>query len=142
VTVTREDAGGLGASVLANVGAFYGNGDCNASSTGTGFGVSWKASTPAQEKYPFEVGLYFAPQISGTGARTSGSVSVINHWTFFKSLGVGVGTQFWEKGDGFRSAEQGPDVYDAGLQHHEQEVSGRNELFAVYSECRFSVYTV
>ena len=106
VTVNSQDAGGLGASVLANVGAFYGNGDYNAFSAGTGFGVSWKAPSATVDKYPFEAGIYVAPQVSGTGTETSGSISLINHYTLWNAVGIGAGLRFWEKGTGFVGANK------------------------------------
>jgi hypothetical protein len=98
---------GWGAAALANVGAFRANGAYQLFSAGIGVGVSYKHNT-ARRRYPFELGLYAAPQLTGGKGSSAASAAAILHATLFKSFGIGVG---WETGratvDGEGGAEGG-----------------------------------
>lgn len=97
--LTSGTDGGLGLSVLTNVTRLFFNGNYDILSAGIGLGLSWKS--PSASRFPFELGLYVAPQFSGESSSSTGSVALILHAVAFKGFGLGVGGAAWQKGTGF-----------------------------------------
>jgi len=98
-TLFVNDNEGWGGSTITNVGSFFFNGDYSLFSAGLGFGISYKIVTP-HHKYPYEFGLYVAPQIASSEQGDVAFVSMLFNATFLKAFGVGIGYKFWNKGEG------------------------------------------
>jgi len=94
-----NDNEGWGSSTIANAGSFFLNGDYSLFSAGFGLGISYKKVTP-NHKYPYEFGLYLAPQIASSEQGDAAFVSMLFNATFLKAFGVGIGYKFWNKGEG------------------------------------------
>jgi hypothetical protein len=97
-----SDSSGLGwdGSTLTNVGSFFFNGDYSLFSAGLGFGMSYKMES-RHHRYPYEIGLYIAPQFASSKQGDVAFVSGLIHFTCFKAFGIGLGYRFWNKGEGF-----------------------------------------
>ncbi len=91
--------GGLGFSMVLNMSHLYPDLRFNILASGLGLGTSWKSKAPI---YPFEIGLYIAPQMSRAteGGRTSISFSTNLHATLYRGFGIGVGLNTWERDAG------------------------------------------
>ncbi len=94
------DQPGWGPAVLLNTIILRFNGDYSLLSAGVGVGGSYKWGGNDKTRYNYEAGIYIAPQFQASDNEDIGTVSVIAHITFWKYFGIGIGYDFWIKGDG------------------------------------------
>lgn len=91
--------GGLGFSMVLNVGSLHYDERFELLGAGLGLGASWKTKAPV---YPLEFGLYFSPSISkgATGQFAVGLATTV-HATLFRGFGLGLGFDTWTRAGGF-----------------------------------------
>jgi hypothetical protein len=91
----KTGEGGFGFSITSNLTRFYFDGRYDVFAAGIGFRASWK--NDSEKRYPFEIGLYVAPQFAKRidDGDSEGTVSTILHATLFKKFGVGLGFDAW-----------------------------------------------